>query len=189
MTWRQVVTNLFSSEGHLVMLWVLLQQVFVVQRLSHLSNTQKVPGSIPGENSFPTWSNGQDIWLSPRGPGFNSRRGNPFSIAEQATFQSWGPTHVQGLLCIYFSLVLTLRPPWRNRLARSAVNRKVGGSSPPGGEQLFMTIYSFIKIKSNSMTLMKRNLHRISFLFFMLYFLFLQFYYILFNQNPQHITT
>ena len=24
-------------------------------------------------------------------------------------------------------------PPWRNRLARSAVNRKVGGSSPPGG--------------------------------------------------------
>ena len=26
-------------------------------------------------------------------------------------------------------------PPWRNRLARSAVNRKVGGSSPPGGEK------------------------------------------------------
>ena len=25
----------------------------------------------------------------------------------------------------------TDRPPWRNRLARSAVNRKVGGSSPP----------------------------------------------------------
>ena len=25
-------------------------------------------------------------------------------------------------------------PPWRNRLARSAVNRKVGGSSPPRGE-------------------------------------------------------
>ena len=25
------------------------------------------------------------------------------------------------------------RPPWRNWLARSAVNRKVGGSSPPGG--------------------------------------------------------
>ena len=25
-------------------------------------------------------------------------------------------------------------PPWRNRLARSAVNRKVGGSSPPGGD-------------------------------------------------------
>ena len=28
-------------------------------------------------------------------------------------------------------------PPWRNRLARSAVNRKVGGSSPPGGELYF----------------------------------------------------
>ena len=24
-------------------------------------------------------------------------------------------------------------PPWRNWLARSAVNRKVGGSNPPGG--------------------------------------------------------
>ena len=29
------------------------------------------------------------------------------------------------------------RPPWRNRLARSAVNRKVGGSSPPGGGNFF----------------------------------------------------
>ena len=29
--------------------------------------------------------------------------------------------------------VNTDQPPWRNRLARSAVNRKVGGSSPPGG--------------------------------------------------------
>ena len=28
-------------------------------------------------------------------------------------------------------------PPWRNRLARSAVNRKVGGSSPPGGAHFF----------------------------------------------------
>ena len=26
-----------------------------------------------------------------------------------------------------------IKPPWRNWLARSAVNRKVGGSSPPGG--------------------------------------------------------
>uniref|UniRef100_A0A0N5C7M4 Secreted protein n=1 Tax=Strongyloides papillosus TaxID=174720 RepID=A0A0N5C7M4_STREA len=29
-------------------------------------------------------------------------------------------------------------PPWRNRLARSAVNRKVGGSSPPGGVGNFL---------------------------------------------------
>ena len=28
---------------------------------------------------------------------------------------------------------VTHMPPWRNWLARSAVNRKVGGSSPPGG--------------------------------------------------------
>ena len=37
---------------------------------------------------------------------------------EVAILQSWG---------------LYNEPPWRNRLARSAVNRKVGGSSPPGG--------------------------------------------------------
>ncbi len=29
------------------------------------------------------------------------------------------------------------KPPWRNWLARSAVNRKVGGSSPPGGAYNF----------------------------------------------------
>ena len=30
-------------------------------------------------------------------------------------------------------LPAAFKPPWRNWLARSAVNRKVGGSSPPGG--------------------------------------------------------
>ena len=30
-------------------------------------------------------------------------------------------------------LIVTFKPLWRNRLARSAVNRKVGGSSPPRG--------------------------------------------------------
>ena len=30
-----------------------------------------------------------------------------------------------------------IKPPWRNWLARSAVNRKVGGSSPPGGANFF----------------------------------------------------
>ena len=34
------------------------------------------------------------------------------------------------------------RPPWRNWLARSAVNRKVGGSSPPGGA-LFLSLMLF----------------------------------------------
>ena len=33
--------------------------------------------------------------------------------------------------------LLHIKPPWRNRLARSAVNRKVGGSSPPGGATHF----------------------------------------------------
>ena len=31
------------------------------------------------------------------------------------------------------SQMMIAEPPWRNWLARSAVNRKVGGSSPPGG--------------------------------------------------------
>ncbi len=32
-------------------------------------------------------------------------------------------------------------PPWRNRLARSAVNREVGGSSPPGGGWFFFRVF------------------------------------------------
>ena len=31
--------------------------------------------------------------------------------------------------------------PWRNWLARSAVNRKVGGSSPPGSADIFLMFY------------------------------------------------
>ena len=34
---------------------------------------------------------------------------------------------------------LPSRSLWRNRLARSAVNRKVGGSSPPGGEHFLLS--------------------------------------------------
>ena len=45
--------------------------------------------------------------------------------------------------CFFFSIIfscvfaLDTQPPWRNWLARSAVNRKVGGSSPPGGGKTF----------------------------------------------------
>uniref|UniRef100_A0A0K0FMW3 Uncharacterized protein n=1 Tax=Strongyloides venezuelensis TaxID=75913 RepID=A0A0K0FMW3_STRVS len=35
---------------------------------------------------------------------------------------------------IAWKIYILVWPPWRNRLARSAVNRKVGGSSPPGGD-------------------------------------------------------
>ena len=53
------------------------------------------------------------------------------------------PPHKGFRPCIMYILVLPSntseeKPPWRNRLARSAVNRKVGGSSPPGGA-LFLT--------------------------------------------------
>ena len=39
-------------------------------------------------------------------------------------------------------------PPWRNRLARSAVNRKVGGSSPPGGVS-FLAEIRYAKMAKN----------------------------------------
>ena len=39
-------------------------------------------------------------------------------------------------------------PPWRNRLARSAVNRKVGGSSPPGGAISFYLCFFSLNSKS-----------------------------------------
>ena len=41
-----------------------------------------------------------------------------------------------------FSLAFLTLSPWRNRLARSAVNRKVGGSSPPG-DGIFLSFRSF----------------------------------------------
>ena len=41
-----------------------------------------------------------------------------------------------------------IKPPWRNRLARSAVNRKVGGSSPPGGEKFFLQKRRLVSTKT-----------------------------------------
>ena len=41
-----------------------------------------------------------------------------------------------------FEIRCNQQPPWRNRLARSAVNRKVGGSSPPGGVFFFFCFLS-----------------------------------------------
>ena len=41
---------------------------------------------------------------------------------------------------VIFVLSIVQLSLWRNRLARSAVNRKVGGSSPPGGETLFFPL-------------------------------------------------
>ena len=45
------------------------------------------------------------------------------------------------IISLEFALV-KLTSPWRNRLARSAVNRKVGGSSPPG-DDIYIYIYFF----------------------------------------------
>ena len=49
-------------------------------------------------------------------------------------------------------MYLKTKSLWRNRLARSAVNRKVGGSNPPR-DDYFLAIYSFkLKNKKNSET-------------------------------------
>ena len=62
-------------------------------------------------------------------------------------FQSWDQGHAQasesrpiqrwGAKGWLDPSLPSYQPPWRNRLARSAVNRKVGGSSPPGGARPF----------------------------------------------------
>ena len=41
--------------------------------------------------------------------------------------------------------------PWRNWLARSAVNRKVGGSSPPGSVESFLYSVDYINVVRTSM--------------------------------------
>ena len=76
-----------------------------------------------------------------------------------------------------------LQPPWRNWLERSAVNRKVGGSSPPGGEVFFdsdrimirimiLNIYYYMKtIKFEQKVAHSRNNTAICYLFLHLKFL------------------
>ena len=51
--------------------------------------------------------------------------------------------------------------PWRNWLARSAVNRKVGGSSPPGSDIFFsfnFNLFFFIFYVSKTTTRKFANL-------------------------------
>ena len=73
--------------------------------------------------------------------------GNPLMIVSQ-----------QIIICLQCSIIISMsvsmhcplfiessthvKPSWRNRLARSAVNRKVGGSNPPGGGLLFASLFS-----------------------------------------------
>lgn len=43
-----------------------------------------------------------------------------------------------------FTMCVYNMPPWRNWLARSAVNRKVGGSSPPGGANILPQSINYV---------------------------------------------
>ena len=56
---------------------------------------------------------------------------------------------------IIFSLNFSTLSPWRNRLARSAVNRKVGGSSPPG-DGIFFSFLSFFFVFSHFRSLIRK---------------------------------
>ena len=51
-----------------------------------------------------------------------------------------------GRFWTYIDTATVNLPPWRNRLARSAVNRKVGGSSPPGGADTFFLLSVAINV-------------------------------------------
>ena len=62
------------------------------------------------------------------GPGVASYRGKKRPGPQGSLVNICNLPNDVGKLLSYFN-----EPPWRNRLARSAVNRKVGGSSPPGG--------------------------------------------------------
>ena len=42
----------------------------------------------------------------------------------------------------------SLKSPWRNRLARSAVNRKAGGLSPPGDDYLYNAFGYSLRVRS-----------------------------------------
>ncbi|KAI9583878.1 hypothetical protein GQX74_010213 [Glossina fuscipes] len=64
-----------------------------------------------------------------RGKNLNNSKTIHASTAAH-TYANEGKKHIKDQSNI---LTEALKPPWRNRLARSAVNRKVGGSSPPGG--------------------------------------------------------
>ena len=62
--------------------------------------------------------------------------GTPFYSGNEHIFNYWSAMNVNTM------------PPWRNRLARSAVNRKVGGSSPPGGAISFYLCFFSLNSKS-----------------------------------------
>ena len=56
------------------------------------------------------------------------------------------------ILKIYSSEDIYIWLPWRNWLARSAVNRKVGGSSPPGTDLFsFYSAHTFTHLSTRSL--------------------------------------
>ena len=61
-----------------------------------------------------------------------------------------GLENTQKSLMLYY--INKCKPPWRNWLARSAVNRKVGGSSPPGGAYFFANSKQFLLLSNVAIT-------------------------------------
>ena len=73
------------------------------------------------------------------GNGENEKRPSTSSFATLSNASRSDKNPWSFVLCLLHSLLR--KPPWRNRLARSAVNRKVGGSSPPGGESVLSLFF------------------------------------------------
>ena len=83
------------------------------------------PGSIPGRRSF--------FLLKPFKFNLTFWGREPWLLRGKPVLQISRPY----ILTLSKVACVSNMPPWRNRLARSAVNRKVGGSSPPGGDKFF----------------------------------------------------
>ena len=82
------------------------------------------PGSIPGRRIF---------FLKLSKPNLTFRGHAPRPVRGKPALQTIRPYQMTLSKVVSYPK----KPPWRNRLARSAVNRKVGGSSPPGGDMFF----------------------------------------------------
>ena len=63
----------------------------------------------------------------------------------------------QKIFSNFWNISFLIPSPWRNRLARSAVNRKVGGSSPPGDEFAAFVIHFYYDLTRDGYPLFKQR--------------------------------
>ena len=88
----------------------------------------------------PAWRNGlARLTSNPKGVGSTPTVGVIFCIAGYVLCSSNNSGRIIGVVQFIMHVLSTGNQlPWRNWLARSAVNRKVGGSSPPGDDRIWL---------------------------------------------------